>query len=93
MTQSRQPATVTRDSVVASEAIAFGKPAGGWRHRLFRVVFESDTHAGRIFDVVVISAILLSVAAVMADSVESVATRYGALLNAAEWMFTVLFTI
>jgi voltage-gated potassium channel len=75
------------------EAITFGRPAGGWRLRLFRVVFESDTHAGRIFDIVVIAAIVLSVAAVMADSVDSVRTRYGALLNAAEWMFTVLFTI
>src|SRR5688572_1811865 len=74
------------------EAVAFGRPAGGWRLRLFRVVFESDTHAGRIFDVVVITAIVLSVAAVMADSVEAVRTRHGPLLNAAEWMFTVLFT-
>lgn len=93
MTQSNKPATVARDPVVVSEAVAFGKPARGWRRQLFRVVFESDTHAGRIFDVVVISASLLSVAAVMADSVESVARRHGALLNAAEWMFTVLFTI
>ena len=93
MTQSDRPATTTRDSVVVSEAIAYGKPARGWRRALFRVVFESDTHAGRMFDVVVITAILLSVAAVMADSVESVRTRHGALLNAAEWMFTVLFTI
>lgn len=93
MTQADASKTATRDSVVVSEAIAFGKPARGWRRQLFRVVFESDTHAGKIFDVVVISAILLSVAAVMADSVESVSTRHGALLNAAEWMFTILFTI
>lgn len=93
MTQSNAPAAAARDSVVVREAIIFGKPARGWRRALFRVVFESDTHAGKIFDVVVISAILLSVAAVMADSVESVAMRYGVLLNAAEWMFTVLFTI
>jgi voltage-gated potassium channel len=73
--------------------ISFGKPAGGWRLQLFKVVFESDTRAGKIFDVVVIAAILLSVVAVMADSVESVATRYGALLDVLEWMFTILFTI
>lgn len=93
MTQARARETATRDAVVVSEAIDFGKPAHGWRRRLFRVVFESDTHAGKIFDVVVIGAILLSVAAVMADSVESLSARYGALLNAAEWMFTILFTI
>src|SRR5688500_14378158 len=88
MTQSNQPATA-----IEVEAIAYGKPEGGWRRRLFKVVFESDTPAGRIFDMVVIAAILLSVAAVMVDSVESVAKRHGTFLNAAEWMFTILFTI
>ncbi|HEY0338458.1 MAG TPA: ion transporter, partial [Burkholderiales bacterium] len=76
-----------------SEPAQFGKPSGGWRLRLYRVVFESDTRAGQIFDIVVIAAILLSVAAVMADSVESVAMRYSPLLNTLEWMFTILFTI
>jgi voltage-gated potassium channel len=46
-----------------------------------------------MFDVVVIAAILLSVAAVMADSVESIATRHGRALDFLEWMFTILFTI
>ncbi|MDB5926177.1 MAG: Ion transporter [Betaproteobacteria bacterium] len=73
--------------------IQFGKPAGGWRLQLYKVVFESDTPAGKIFDIIVIAAILLSVAAVMVDSVESVARQHGRLLNIAEWMFTILFTI
>jgi voltage-gated potassium channel len=92
MTQFDRPATATRELITDSHAV-FGKPAGGWRLQLYRVVFESDTRAGKIFDVVVIAAILLSVAAVMVDSVESVATRHGALLNRLEWMFTILFTI
>ena len=91
MTQSDRPVTATTD--LYPEAARFGRPAGGWRLRLYKVVFESDTHAGKMFDIVVIAAIVLSVAAVMADSVESVRTRYGAVLNAAEWMFTILFTI
>ena len=93
MTQFEQTATATRDPVAESDAVKFGKPGGGWRLRLYQVVFESDTPAGRIFDIVVIAAILLSVAAVMVDSVESVAKRHGALLNRLEWMFTILFTI
>lgn len=75
------------------EVRSYGKPVRGWRRRLFETVFESDTQAGRTFDVVVIAAIVLSVAAVMADSVESIAQRHGAMLNVAEWIFTVLFTI
>jgi voltage-gated potassium channel len=92
MTQFKRPATTLTRSDLGPE-ISFGKPAGGWRLQLFKVVFESDTRAGKIFDVVVIAAILLSVVAVMADSVESVATPYGALLDVLEWMFTILFTI
>jgi voltage-gated potassium channel len=92
MTQLKRPATTLTRPDLGPE-INFGKPAGGWRLQLFKVVFESDTRAGKIFDVVVIAAILLSVVAVMADSVESVATRYGALLDTLEWMFTILFTI
>ena len=82
-----------RDVDVASEAHLLGKPAGGWRRRVFNVVFESDTHAGKIFDVVLIFLILLSVAAVLADSVEGMATRYGPQLTTLEWIFTVLFTL
>jgi len=76
-----------------SEAYLLGKPAGGWRRRVFSIVFESDTRAGKIFDVILIAAILLSVAAVLADSVASVALRHGALLTALEWIFTALFTL
>jgi len=86
-------ATAERDPFAESDALRLGKPTGGWRLRLYTIVFESHTRAGKIFDCVLIAAILLSVAAVMADSVDSVASRHGRLLNAVEWMFTILFTI
>jgi len=76
-----------------SDAFLLGKPAAGWRRQVFNVVFESDTRAGKLFDVVLIAAILLSVAAVLADSVASVALRHGAMLTALEWIFTVAFTL
>jgi voltage-gated potassium channel len=93
MTQAARALTPPQDDYAETIAAQFGKPAGGWRLRLYTIVFESDTPAGRIFDIVVIVAILLSVAAVLADSVESVASRHGVLLNRLEWMFTILFTI
>jgi len=76
-----------------SESNQFGKPAAGWRRRLHEIVFESDTRAGKLFDIVLIAAILLSVAAVMADSVEPIAQRHKGLLNTFEWIFTALFTV
>ena len=83
MTQFKRPATTLTRSDLGPE-ISFGKPAGGWRLQLFKVVFESDTRAGKIFDVVVIAAILLSVVAVMADSVTRLPRNSAALLQATQ---------
>ena len=81
------------DSAAAADALRFGRPSSGWRLRLYTIVFQSDTHAGKLFDCIVIAAILLSVAAVLADSVDSISRRHGRLLETAEWIFTILFTI
>jgi len=75
------------------DGIRFGIPRGGWRLRVYTIIFEADTPAGKLFDTVLIAAIVLSVAAVMAGSVESIERRHGAVLNALEWMFTILFTV
>jgi voltage-gated potassium channel len=93
MTKTEQPAKVTKDPEAEIDAAYYGKPPAGWRRGLFRIVCESDTRAGRIFDITVIIAIILSVAAVLADSVEGVAKQHGRMLNVIEWMFTGLFTI
>ncbi len=63
------------------------------RERIYTVIFGTDTPAGKLFDVVLIYAILLSVAALMIDSLESVHQRFGLYLAAAEWFFTILFTL
>ena len=57
------------------------------------IIFEADTPAGKAFDVWLIVLILLSVAAIMADSVGGIHDRYGTALYVAEWIFTILFTI
>lgn len=75
------------------EAHRFGIHAGGWRRRLFIVIFESDTRAGQLFDIVLLWAIVISVLVVMLDSVASISARFGTLFNVLEWGFTLLFTI
>jgi voltage-gated potassium channel len=92
MTQSATRNSADR-ALRESDAYLLGKPAAGWRRRVFNVVFESDTHAGKLFDIILIVVILLSVAAVLADSVASVALRHGTLLTVLEWIFTALFTL
>lgn len=63
------------------------------RRRLHEVIFESDTPAGRAFDVALILCILLSVAVVMLDSVAHLRKDYGLVLNVIEWGLTIIFTI
>ena len=65
----------------------------GWRHRIYEVVFEAETPSGRAFDIILITLILLSVVAVFAESIRSIRDIFGPELLAAEWAFTVLFTI
>ena len=71
---------------------ALDKPLTGWRLRWYTIIFEADTRAGRLFDKVLIAVILVSVAVVMADSVEALNRRYGHIFQALEWAFTLLFT-
>ncbi|MEK9502338.1 ion transporter [Gaopeijia maritima] len=63
------------------------------RHETFDVIFGHDTKAGRNFDLVLIVAILASVLVVMLESVASIRSEYGGILRAAEWVFTVAFTV
>src|SRR5918993_5102556 len=69
------------------------RPATRRRARLHQVIFESDTAAGRDFDLALIWLILLSVATVVLESVRQIREQYGQLLYALEWVFTLLFTI
>jgi voltage-gated potassium channel len=70
----------------------FGRPPAGWRRRLYSVIFESDTRAGRLFDEVLIGLILASLAVVVLDSIASMHARYAGLFTVLEWSFTALFT-
>lgn len=64
----------------------------GWRQRIYEIVFEAETRPGRIFDITLISLILLSVFTVFLESVKGVRDVFGPELLIAEWAFTLLFT-
>ena len=75
------------------QAEASEDPGGGWRHRVHEIIFEAETRGGRLFDITIITLVLLSCIVVILDSVNSIREQYGFLINAAEWAFTGLFTI
>lgn len=71
----------------------FGRPRGGWRLAVYRVIFESDTRAGRTFDLLLLVLIISSVLVVMLDSVEAIGGRYRAVFDRIELGFTLVFTL
>lgn len=64
-----------------------------WRTRLHEIIYEADTPAGKLFDVILLIAILASIILVMLESVSSFDEKHHNLLNIGEWIITVLFTI
>lgn len=68
-------------------------PDSKWREQMHEVIFESNTKAGKFFDLCLLAAILLSVTIVMLESVSTIAFEYGNELRAFEWFFTIIFTL
>jgi len=69
------------------------RPRAEFRERLRIIIFEADTPAGKAFDVGLFVAIVLSMLAVMLESVEPIEARHGSSLRAFEWLMTGLFSI
>ena len=65
----------------------------GLRARLGEIIFESTEGAPRHFDLALMVAIVVSVLAVLLNSVPSVNARFGEVLRLLEWAFTGLFTL
>lgn len=64
-----------------------------WRYRLHEIIYESDTAAGKAFDVSLLVVIIASIVVVMLDSIYIWHVENGRLFLILEWSFTILFTI
>ena len=63
------------------------------RRRIHEVIFEADTRIGKLFDVILLIVILVSVISVILESVDSINKKYHSIIIAFEWTITILFTI
>jgi voltage-gated potassium channel len=63
------------------------------KRRIYQIIFKADTPAGRLFDIILLVLILLSVLVVMLETVEEMNRLYFDLFIKVEWAFTILFTI
>jgi len=77
----------------AFHPVEYGGAAGGWRARLHEVIFGIDTRAGRLFDIVLVVLILLSILVVVLDSVPAIGATHSDAMHVLEWLFTLLFTV
>lgn len=75
------------------DARLFGRPLEGWRLRIYTIIFEADTPMGRMFDIGLIIMVLMSIIAVVTDSVPLIHRHFGSQLVGLEWFFTIAFTI
>ena len=67
--------------------------ANSFRQKIHEIIFEADTTNGKLFDIILLAAILLSIIGVMLESVYEIDRKYHELIIAFEWGFTILFTI
>ena len=63
------------------------------KEKIKSVIFGTTTTAGKTFDIILIISILLSVAIVMLDSIDTYNIKYGRAFYFLEWAVTIFFTI
>ena len=83
------PRSKRRENTIDGEA----PHAQGWRSRWHEIVFEADTPKGKAFDVALLVLILLSICAVLLESVAEIRERFGGILRILEWTLTAVFTV
>jgi voltage-gated potassium channel len=64
-----------------------------WRRKVHEIIYEADTPAGKLFDIVLLIIIIISLILVMMESVPSLGAKYAEQFIFAEWIITIFFTI
>ncbi|WP_321300109.1 ion transporter [Marinifilum fragile] len=63
------------------------------KQKLYEIIFEADTKAGKFFDLALLIIILLSILLVMLESVPSIENKYHDFLKITEWVITAIFSL
>jgi voltage-gated potassium channel len=77
----------------SNQIVADNLEANSLKRKLFVIIFGTNTRAGKIFDITLLVLILVSVAAVMLETVSFIDKEYHILLRVVEWIVTVFFTL
>ncbi|HNU59725.1 MAG TPA: ion transporter [Aquaticitalea sp.] len=69
------------------------KKIAKWREKIHEIIYGTHTPEGKLFDIILLIAILYSIIIVMMESVKSFDEKYHQFFNISEWVITILFTI
>ena len=64
-----------------------------WQYKLYVIIFQANTRAGKLFDTVLFLLILSNILLLLAESVESYSIKYDELFRQLDLVFIVLFTL
>lgn len=63
-----------------------------WKRFLYRIIYRSDTKLGKLFDIILLSVILVSTAIIMMESVPKLDKRFHYTFLVLEWIISIFFT-
>ncbi|MCJ7935324.1 MAG: ion transporter [Chryseobacterium sp.] len=64
-----------------------------WKRFLYRIIYRSDTKLGKLFDIILLSLILISTAIIMMESVPKLDKKFHYTFLILEWVISIFFTL
>ena len=63
------------------------------KEQIYEIIFEADTREGKLFDVVLLVFILVSILLIIVDSLHLFTDTFNQILHVLEWIITLFFTV
>jgi len=63
-----------------------------WKRFLYRIIYRSDTKLGKLFDIILLSLILISTAIIMMESIPKLDKKFHVYFIISEWIISIFFT-
>lgn len=63
-----------------------------WKRYLYRIIYRSDTKLGKLFDIILLSLILISTAIIMMESIPRLDKRFHYTFIILEWVISIFFS-
>lgn len=63
-----------------------------WKRFLYRIIYRADTRLGKLFDIILLSLILVSTAIIMMESIPKLDKRFHIFFIILEWVISLMFS-